>query len=715
MRHSISRTLAVLAGVSVITLLGAPTGAAATTTGVPHYDHVFLVVEENNGFSDIIGNPAAPNFNRLAQTYGLATNYFGVTHPSEPNYVAMLGGDTFGVTTDNPYFLQRVTAPSLMTQLDRAGISWKAYLQGVPHAGYQAICYPAKCNGAPDSDPLYVSKHDGVTNFTSNDNPADWARQVPVQQLAGDLSRGTVPAFNYVIPDECHDEHGDPPECLDSGNIFDPQNQHLVAVGDRYLGGLVSQITGASFWSRGNNAIVVNYDEGNDNAGGGGRVATVVITSHGPRGVQDNTLSNHFSLLNTIESSFGLPCLAKACGNTTLRHLLTVTGSPARHYVPVAVPDVPTPSPTPVEPVSMTGITASQAGWSVVSAPVNGTSNNSPGAVAGSGQNDVWAVGNFLPDTPTSNQDATLTLASHFDGTTWQHVPTPNVGTNFNTLFGVTDSGGTAWAAGVFLDGKFNDRALMEMWNGTKWTVVDVPQPGSRRDIFYSVSADSRSDVWAVGGQSGPDGKYATLVEHFDGQKWTVVPSPNPGSTGNILYGVTAVGPNNVYAVGQRLGSTSDQGLVEHWDGTAWHVVAIPPTPGSTYLASVAAGGGAVYAVGEDASTHAVKPVAFVGASGTWRQVALPAVPSNWAELFGVTVTGGHAIAAGTDVQASGNNLPLLLTGSGTSGWTVVDGPNPGGTAGNDILAGVGTAGPTTWIIGTFDTGGPHRPLFQHN
>ncbi|HEX4702047.1 MAG TPA: alkaline phosphatase family protein [Pseudonocardiaceae bacterium] len=700
----------------MVIAIGSPIPAAAVTSPVPHYDHIFVVVEENNGFTDIIGNKAAPNFNKLAQTYGLATNYFGVSHPSEPNYVAMLGGDTFGIADDNPYFINRVTAPSLMTQFDRAGISWKAYLQGVPHPGYQAICYPARCNGAPDSDPLYASKHNGVVNFASNDNPADLARQVPVGQLSTDLRTGNVPAFNYVIPDECHDEHGDPPACLDSGNIFDPQNQHLVAFGDRYLGGLVGQITGASFWSKGNNAIVVTYDEGDDNVNGGGQVPTVVITSHGPRGVQDNTLSSHFSLLDTIESSFGLSCLANACAATPLTPLLTVTGSAAQPYTPVATPTIATPSPTPVEPLSTTGITATRSGWTVVSSPLYGTGDNNLGAVAAGGQNDVWAVGSFLPDTATSNQDATLSLADHFNGTNWQVVPTPNTGTNFNTLFGVADAGGRAWAAGVFLDGQSRDRALMEAWNGTKWTVVDVPQPGSARDLFYGVSADSPTDVWAAGAQEGADGKYATLVEHFDGDRWTVVPSPDPGSTGNIFYAVTAVAPDDVYAVGQRLGSASDQGLVEHWDGTTWSVVSTPSTPGSTFLDGVTVGGGAVYAVGEDASSTGLTPVVLVKGAGIWRRAALPAVPSTWVDLYGVAVGGGRADVVGTDFQSSsGNNVPLLLTGTGASGWRIVDGPQPSAGTGSEILAGIADAGGTTWIAGTFDVGNNNLPLLQHN
>ena len=90
-----------------------PSAAAA----VPHLDHVFVIVEENNGFHDVIGNPAAPNLNSLARTFGLATDYFGVSHPSEPNYVGLLGGSTHGVNSDDAYWTHEVHGPSLIGQL----------------------------------------------------------------------------------------------------------------------------------------------------------------------------------------------------------------------------------------------------------------------------------------------------------------------------------------------------------------------------------------------------------------------------------------------------------------------------------------------------------------------------------------------------------------------------------------------------------------------
>jgi hypothetical protein len=719
--------LGVAAGLSVAATATATASASGTpapaiaASGADHYAHVFVIVEENNGFSDIIGNPAAPNLNRLAQTYGLATAYYGVSHPSEPNYVAMLGGSTFGIADDNPYYTHPVTAPNLISQLDGAHVPWKAYLQSTPTAGFEGMCYPARCDGAPDSDPTFAMKHNGIPVFTRNHDAADWARQVPYTQLATDLRSGRVPAFGYIIPDECHDMHGDPPFCLDSGNTFDPQNQHLVSTGDQFLGRTVAAITSASFWSKGNNAIVVTYDEGDDNDNGGGQVPTVVITSHGPRHFEDASFYNHYSLLDTVEHDFGVPCLAGACGSgiSTMSPLFRVTGAPAEAYRPLADPWYPVPTPVVAEPLRSTGITASAAGWTVVDAPQYGSSNNSPGAIASSGPDNVWAVGDFLPDAASPNQDATLPLTEHYDGHRWSVVPTPNAGSNYGELYGVAVDGAQAWTVGTDLNARFQTNGLLEHYSGTAWHVVPTPQPGALRTLFYGVSAISPRDVWVVGTRQAANGAYRTLTEHFDGSRWQVVPAADPGDVGDTFYAVTAVSADDVYAVGQRIGATpsADQALVEHWNGHAWSVVSTPAHAGTTALMGVATSAGQVYAVGSSQDpTTGMSPVVLTARGGVWRYAKLPSYTSRWTYLLGVTSYAGKAVAVGTDYDvATGNQVPVLLTGSGETGWRAVDGPNPSGGKGGDILGGATYTGRQVWVDGMFDTGGNHMALLQHN
>ena len=117
---------------------------------------------------------------------------------------------------------------------------------------------------------------------------------VPFAQLAQDLAAGTVPNLSYIVPDECHDSHGAPPWCVDSNAINSVQQSFLIAEMDRFAGEIVKAITSSSTWQTGNNAIVITFDEGVLTTS---KVATIVITNHGPRGVTDSTSFNHYSLL----------------------------------------------------------------------------------------------------------------------------------------------------------------------------------------------------------------------------------------------------------------------------------------------------------------------------------------------------------------------------------------------------------------------------------
>jgi len=254
----------------------------------PQYDHVFLLIMENEGYNQVVGNQFAPPvLNALAQDYGLATNS-GVADPSEPNYVAMLGGDLFGINSDDPYWFpgHTISAANLMSQLDAAGKSWKGYFQSMPYPGYRGYCYADKCNGIPDADTQYVAKHNGIVNFANLQNPTDFGKMFPLPQLLEDLAAGAVPSFSYIVPNECNDMHGAPPWCVDSDNTGTVEQSWLIAQGDKFVGNVVNEITSSSMWETGNNAIVITFDEGNRATS---QVLTIVVTNHGPRGITDKT------------------------------------------------------------------------------------------------------------------------------------------------------------------------------------------------------------------------------------------------------------------------------------------------------------------------------------------------------------------------------------------------------------------------------------------
>jgi hypothetical protein len=521
--------------------------------------------------------------------------------------------------------------------------------------------------------------------------------------------------------------HGDPPYCLDSGNIGDSQNQHLVSVGDAYLGHPVSTITNASFWAEGNNAVIITFDNGDTTAGccdasvnGGGPVATVVVTSHGPRGVQDSQPANHYATLASIQQALGVGCLQFTCDTANVQPmtpLFAVTGSAALATKPLPEETWPTPTPTVTEPTAVMAGGEKGGGWTVDKVQPYGTSDNSVGGIAGSSPTDIWAVGDFLPDLSNSNQDATLSFAEHYDGKKWTVVPTPNTGVNFNSFYGVAASQGQAWAVGDYLNSSYQDRALVENWNGSPWSIDNIPQPGSVRDMAMAATAVSPSDVWVVGDQEGKNGKFETLAEHWDGSSWSVVPTPDPGSAGNHLYAVDAVSSNNVWAAGMELnGDSPDQGLVEHWNGQQWSVVPTPASAsaGLVMLDGITANASQVWVAGEaDGPEGGGQPFVEGYQNGSWTIPQLPAVPdgANWTNLWAIQLVGGSVWRSALTWTRQLTTTTLVLQGTGGA-WTINPAPDPG--SGSNILGGITDVDGQLWAAGTYDDDGSEIPLITH-
>src|SRR5262249_7387823 len=134
-------------------------------------------------------------------------------------------------------------------------------------------------------------------------------------------------------------------------------------------------------------------------------------------------------------------------------------------------------------------------------------------------------------------------------------------------------------------------QTLTEHWNGTAWSVVPSPNVGAGHNYLNAVAAVAANDVWAVGNTLTDSSNDSTLIEHWDGSSWTVVPCPNPGATFNSLGSTTALAANNIWAAG----SSSDDGnnsqtLIVHWDGAAWSAVSSPNVgAGRNYLSDMAA------------------------------------------------------------------------------------------------------------------------------
>jgi hypothetical protein len=233
-----------------------------------------------------------------------------------------------------------VNLPSLAGQLVNAGKDWRAYLQNIPISGTSLANWPGDNNTAK----LYAVKHNPFPYVAEiQANPAQFAKQVPIEQLFSDLGSGHVPAFSYIVPDQCRDMHGIGNPLAPCGGPFNTDDND-VKRGDDETGWLVNAITGSPVWQSGRNALFVVFDEGNgpttcnynpdagiDLAPGSllpgadcyapanfnDRVVFIAITNYGVRGVQDTRFQSHYSLLKTVEAAFGLPYLGHAKDATT--------------------------------------------------------------------------------------------------------------------------------------------------------------------------------------------------------------------------------------------------------------------------------------------------------------------------------------------------------------------------------------------------------------
>ena len=222
---------------------------------------------ENHEYRSVIGRPSSPYITGLARRSALATGYFAVSHPSLPNYLAMTGGSTFGIRSDCTSC--RVPGMGVFGQLSAAGISWRAYFE-------------------PGSNKVNPFRH-----FRGNRASA----VVPFRRLARDIHNHSLPRFSWLGLSLCHDGHS----CS-------------VRASDRYLSHLLPRVLRAL---GPHGVLFITWDEGTSKAGafshrGGGHVATIATGGAARPGARSAAQANHYTLLHTIESIYGLPPLRNA-------------------------------------------------------------------------------------------------------------------------------------------------------------------------------------------------------------------------------------------------------------------------------------------------------------------------------------------------------------------------------------------------------------------
>lgn len=240
--------------------------------------------------------------------------------------------------------------------------------------------------------------------------------------------------------------------------------------------------------------------------------------------------------------------------------------------------------------------------WTIVPSPHPGSINGLPQAevidVDALSPNNVWAVGVSIGPTRTES------FVMNWDGAVWSLVPTPRLerSSGFSSILALAPT--DVWAAGFVTDPIYGNReSLVEHWDGINWTVVPTPTLPQEFSAIGRLSAVSPRDIWASGLYRTPEGGYQPYFEHWDGNTWTIVPAPSKGFFAQLSP--VAVGPNNVWAVGSSAAYSNYQSgstLIEHWDGTSWSIVPSlnSGAPNSALLGGAAASTEDIWAVGGD-------------------------------------------------------------------------------------------------------------------
>ncbi|WP_328323492.1 MULTISPECIES: hypothetical protein [unclassified Streptomyces] len=278
-------------------------------------------------------------------------------------------------------------------------------------------------------------------------------------------------------------------------------------------------------------------------------------------------------------------------------------------------------------------------------------------AVAPLSAHDVWAVGTWN-DAPAA-QDRSL--AEHFDGRTWRTVPLPAEPANRSAYPSALAAAGPddIWAVGATAEDRIGTpRPLAYHWDGRRWASVPTPSTGGDA-LLQGAAPDGAGGVWAVGVAYDAQGAGRPLTEHWDGRSWRIVGAPHTAGQGETLGGVTAVAPDDVWAVGGGGPATgASHPLALHWDGRTWTSVATPPADANLHSVAADAHGG-LWAVGEQQGV--ATPAFTLRWDGrAWHTVPADSGPGGkGASLFGVA-TVPHPRPGGPTAWAVGSTLPQL-------------------------------------------------------
>jgi hypothetical protein len=329
--------------------------------------------------------------------------------------------------------------------------------------------------------------------------------------------------------------------------------------------------------------------------------------------------------------------------------------------------------------------------------------------VAAVSSDDAWVVG-------TATGQINTTLAKHWDGSRWRQVRTPNSdGSQGDQLLAVNAvSAHDVWAVGN-TEGSWGLYGLIEHWNGSRWKIVPSPNREGVGVNLLGVSAVSSKDVWATGFAS-KGSTYSTRFEHWNGKRWAVVPGADPAGAGEInLEGISADAPDDVWASGFFTDADGYHPLVEHWDGETWSITDIVEPIGATltWLPSVTAiSADDVWAFGATSPDGTSSTSLAEHWNGSrWRVVPSPNPSGQLVVLLGSTAVSGHDVWAVGTAQTASSVLSVTEHWNGKR-WKIAPSGDLDGTGYLTSASAVGSD--DVWTAGSGGDLSALRPLTEH-
>jgi phosphatidylinositol-3-phosphatase len=269
---------------------GSSSGSPSSSSGVPDFAHVWIIVLENQDYGRVVDAADMPYFNELIAKYGLAERSSGVARPSQPNYFALFSGSTHGVHDNG---VHDIDAPTVVDQIEASGRTWKEYAENRPPDCFTG----ATASDGRDGSGGYRRKHAPAISFDSiRNDPERCANLVDFTSFKpGDVD------FSLIIPNQCHAAH----DCD-------------ASEADKWLSGFVPSILDSQAFAAGG-LLIVTFDEDAGNDPSGGHVATIVASPEMPAGFKSQQPHDHYGVLRTIEDAWGLGCLAESCSAAPMR------------------------------------------------------------------------------------------------------------------------------------------------------------------------------------------------------------------------------------------------------------------------------------------------------------------------------------------------------------------------------------------------------------